>query len=396
VKNLLSGFKASIEELGSADQELSVVSAPGEMETAVAVVDELSNDVDCSVAETEVLAEAAQGLESLLAASESALAYGGLDSASAGMMHVAVESIYERVAPYGVGLAQTATPSIEFGATTDRRVSTEAGVEELKANIKKLWEAVKAAAMKAWDAAVALFGKVFNTTTSIANRAKALSEAKVEGKADGKVTVSDGLVYDGKFDIGSIKKGLDASAKHAELLATTAPIALKKVYEKTKADGVLDLADVTALGLKATDLPGGRKFEPTETNWLAVTKTPTKGGDIDVPSVNDIHAIGNAAVKIANVLQDKKNLSKDLATERDDVIEWLNAETAKGKLDGVEATAAKLTMRIFRHAVESNIMRALADELKVASAAVQFGERALKKYSTTRVEDKSTKALPAT
>lgn len=386
MNSLKRSFQVSLEE-DTADQELGVIVEPGELEAVVDDIEAQQREADDASDDVEALGEAAQGLESLIAASESSLLQGGLDVASADIMRVAVESIYSRVEQRGVVFAKAALPSIEaYGRTSTRRVTTKANVEELKANLKKLWEAVKNTAKKAWDAVVAVAGRIFNSAESLMTRATALQEAKVEGKADGKITVPNAITYAGKSDVASIKKGLSAVAAFTVVLGTKTAELITKAKEAGEKGNSLSASDIASLGFKETVLSGGRTYSPIDGNLFNIVVSESKGSEINVPSLSDIKAIGKSAYDIADAFKTHKDAVANIQRAVQDLNNAVDGMVSKED-DSKAMTASKNLMRFLRSGASNHCVKQMADQFKTATAAVQFGERCLKQYKIAKTEE---------
>lgn len=386
MNHLKKAFAVSLEE-DDTDQELGAIVEPGELEAVVDDIEAQERDVDGAMDDTEALGEAAQGLEALIGASEASLLNGGLDVASADMMRVAVESIYTRAEQRGVVLTAEALPSVEsYARTSTRRVTTEANVEELKANLKKLWEAVKAAAKKAWDAIVAIAGRVFGSADSLMSRATALQAAKVSGTAAGKIMVPDAITYAGKSDIASIKKGLGAVSAFTTLLGTKSADLITKAVDAGKEGNTVSASDISGMGFKETVLSGGKTYSPIDGNLFNVVVAESKGAEITVPSLTDIKAIGKSAYEIADAFKTHKDAVGNIQRAVDSLSSVVDGLVNK-EGDAKAASSSKVLMRLLRSGVANHCVKLMADQFKTATAAVQFGERCLKQYKVAKTEE---------
>lgn len=152
------------EELGAAEQSL---------ETDLVEIAEDGAEADTEDAEIEEAVETAEALEALaedlkVIAQES----GGLNSHTAQAIGRLSSHLYGRL-----GYAHQSMPALEsFGSTSGRVGSTTIGLEDIKDQVKKIWEQIVAQIKKSIEWVKNFFTKMFGAANKLEKRAKALAD----------------------------------------------------------------------------------------------------------------------------------------------------------------------------------------------------------------------------
>ena len=126
----------------------------------------------------EEAVETAEALESIAVAMEAAAQNGGLSKDAANVVSLALESVYKNVglsAPTGFALES-------FGQTSSRVGATTIAMENIKEQIKKIWEKIVAAVKMAIDWLMDRVGKFFASAEKLKARAESLKEAAKNAK----------------------------------------------------------------------------------------------------------------------------------------------------------------------------------------------------------------------
>ncbi len=98
----------------------------------------------------------------------------GLTEEAAEVASIAIESIRNRL---GFRAQSRLVPATEsFGNTNTRVMSTRLVIEGIGDTIKKIWAAIKAAALRVWEMIKSFFAKLFNSATMLAKHIQALKD----------------------------------------------------------------------------------------------------------------------------------------------------------------------------------------------------------------------------
>jgi len=151
------------EELGAAEQSL---------ETDLVEIAEDGAEADTEDAEIEEAVDTAEALEALaedlkVIAQEA----GGLNSHTAQAIGRVASHLYGRL-----GYEHQSMPAMEsFGSTSGRVGSTTIGLEDIKDQVKKIWEQIVAQIKKSIEWVKNFFTKMFGAANKLEKRAKALA-----------------------------------------------------------------------------------------------------------------------------------------------------------------------------------------------------------------------------
>jgi len=224
-------------------------------EVAATVADESSevqaegDEIGVTVAQVEDAVQAGEELEDIAeVASETVEEGEGLDESAAEMASIAIESIRNRL---GIRAQTRLVPATEsFGNTNTRVVSTKLVVEEIGETLKRIWAAIKAAALRLRDKLVQFLAKLFNANAMLVKHIEGLKE-RVRKLPAGQVpkedviksgSVTSAITVDGKADAKTFGEIVTASRK---LLSVSAVVSIEA--QKT-ASGAQSLASGLAQG----------------------------------------------------------------------------------------------------------------------------------------------------
>lgn len=380
-------------------------------EVAATVADESSevqtegDEIGVTVAQVEDAVQAGEELEDIAeVASETVEEGEGLDESAAEMASIAIESIRNRL---GIRAQTRLVPATEsFGNTNTRVVSTKLVVEEIGETLKRIWAAIKAAALRLRDKLVQFLAKLFNANAMLVKHIEGLKE-RVRKLPAGLVpkedviksgSVTSAITVDGKADAKTFGEIVAASRKllgvsaivstEAQKIASGAQslasgLAQGGTYEKIAkslegAAGRVQ-AQMNALPsgkFSAEEVKGFEKkdakvevFGPFAGRSAIVLEVSEKDG-LESFSVSVKGGVGKAAEGAAALKQsemtDVLNQALDLAKE---------IEKAKKTQDTVKASAEAMAKAA--EGVISNVDRALGKESE-ENAEVKKGLAALK------------------
>lgn len=162
-------------ETTAEDDVLDIPVAEDTVETAAAEVDAAESEVeqaDIAIGEAEADVTALDNIADKIEASEET---GGLDAASAEIVEVAVEHLYQRL---GVSKRAKGMVAIEsFGADSSRKKATSISAENIKETAQKVWDGILAMLAKAKEFVVNFFKAVFTANGRLKERATKLKTA---------------------------------------------------------------------------------------------------------------------------------------------------------------------------------------------------------------------------
>ena len=365
-------------------------------EVAATVADESSevqaegDEIGVTVAQVEDAVQAGEELEDIAeVASETVEEGEGLDESAAEMASIAIESIRNRL---GIRAQTRLVPATEsFGNTNTRVVSTKLVVEEIGETLKRIWAAIKAAALRLRDKLVQFLAKLFNANAMLVKHIEGLKE-RVHKLPAGLVpkedviksgSVTSAITVDGKADAKTFGEIVAASRKllgvsnsvmtETQKVATNAQsvasgLAQGPVYEKlvkslegTVARVQSQMNALPSGKFSAEEVKGFEKkdakvevFGPFAGRSAIVLEVSEKDG-LESFSVSVKGGVGKAAEGAAALKQsemtDVLNQALDLAKE---------IEKAKKTQDTVKASAEAMAKAA--EGVISNVDRALGKE----------------------------------
>lgn len=213
-RGLVAALESETAEMApAADEVLAADSAETSLVEAAdagAAVDAEVSQIESAQADSDTLGDIADTLE----ASEET---GGLDPVAAELTEVAIESIYTRL-----GITRKEKPALEAFADKKTRVNaTRIAVEDIKATMKKIWDAIVAAFMRVADWLKNFFAAVMDSNEKLAQRADALEKKANAVKSTGATAektdmpaggVAKSLGTNGAFDKAAALKGVEKLA----------------------------------------------------------------------------------------------------------------------------------------------------------------------------------------
>ena len=175
VKSLLVAAMEGLEDGDAAPAEIVAYDVSAH-DAAVTDVEEAHRGVEDALTDVETIEEAGTGLEALIASLESLDA--PLTPCAATFMNIAAESHMLRV-----GLDMSDSPLIA-SFENDGATATRLSVDNIKAKIKAIWEAIKKAVINAYQSFMGFLKTAFDANEHLEKRAKALlNNAKHLGQA---------------------------------------------------------------------------------------------------------------------------------------------------------------------------------------------------------------------
>lgn len=188
------------EELDIPVPEDTVETAVGEMDMAESEADQADEAIDSAEGDLGTLNAVADKME---ATDET----GGIDAASASIVEVAVEALYQKLS---INRSKAFLSMESFGSTSSRKKATAVAVENIREQSKGIGNAILVMIQKAWEFIKSFFEKVFTAAGRVTERANKLKEAlaKISGTA-GAETI-DGSGFGSKL-VYAYKDGINAA-----------------------------------------------------------------------------------------------------------------------------------------------------------------------------------------
>jgi len=242
VKGLVAAME---EESRIAEQTMPEVEPAAEtVENDLIEISEDAAEGEQAEAEMEEAGEVSEALEAMHEVMAKAAANGGLDRHGAQLASIAIDHLYKRI-----GIKSNAMPALEsFGGTSSRVGATQIAMEEIKSNLKKIWDAIVVAVKKSIEWIKATFMKVFDAATKLDDRSKKLlaMAEKTTGalKKDSKIeneTIAKAISVGGKVAANATASGVLKDTGKA-VFSTIADLSGKKGDEIAS---VLEAADTS-------------------------------------------------------------------------------------------------------------------------------------------------------
>ena len=262
-----------VEEVMAADSaETSLMEAAD----AGAAVDAEVTQIESAQADSETLGDIADTLE----ASEET---GGVDPVAAELAEVAIESIYNRL-----GITRKEKPALEAFADKKTRINaTRIAVEDIKATMKKIWDAIVAAFMRVVDWLKNFFTAIMDSNEKLAQRADALEKkakattGELASETMPAGSVAKSLGTNGAFDKATVLKGM-------EVLAST-------IKHVSKSNLHPDLKDIKGLVQDQAKFDG---FTLSSASGDGFTDTSEEAGSPNMKIAISGHLPGNKIVRL--------------------------------------------------------------------------------------------------
>lgn len=359
------------------------------------------NDAEAPVTEADqvvdVLETAEVAIEAIAASLEAHIEEGGMSPQTARSHNVAMENAL-RGLPIDADSVNVSSEA--FGGHGDKLSASMEAMEKIKETLAKLWEGIKNAVKKAWNAVKTFIATIGTSSRAIKAAGQDLIKraGSTKGKAEGKM---NGLSITKALHVGGDLKGSVGSALAAIVTGGTGVVAsakaaeagMKEVAGAIAAGRPFDNAEMTDFAKKVdgplptNELPGGRKIEFNDSG-VAVLGTGSKVNKVSVemavPSIEEIKAIGQGIVKVADFLDTYSNRTfKDLEKSVEQFIAQQDKLVAKAGFDKEETAKTRGALKGVNKI--SNLARGcgpqyLSYAAGAAKAAYSFGKSALGQY----------------
>jgi len=225
-------FFASLESEDETGAEPIEETGADSLEADLTEVEEAGSEADADASAVEQLEETAESLESIALSLEADAQNGGLDPVAA---RYAQRAIDFALRPLGPSAKFTHASLESFGGDSSKRDATLSMEADVKAWLKKVWEAIKRAIAKVRDSIKKLFIKLFAAAPKLKRRAEALQTAAkgLEGEPKEKQLVIPGNVASGI----AVGKGLTSLSDTAKNLREQGDWVFDDFFKKTWAYG---------------------------------------------------------------------------------------------------------------------------------------------------------------
>lgn len=341
--------QAENELTGEVDQTEAAEVAVDVAEEA-AEISETSGEVDATVADVSDAVAADEELSDIAEVAEEAVESGeGLDQTSAQVASIAIETIRNRM---GIYSESTVVPALEsFGNTNTRMVSTKLVVEGIGDTLKRIWAAIKAAAIRIWDKIKLFVAKLFNATGMLIKHIKTLQEraSKISesAKPSEKTLKASGLAKalaakdaNGKEALktisGNSAKFLDVAKKSGEvtknLVGRVQKLAEGSMSEESLLKSIDEIKDLSKTNFKTVADQSGLETIGSRAEFkegMAVKYGPFAGNLALMVKLENIDGVSHSVVSFASDLD--KVASELNALTLPEVKEVLNIAMASAK-----------------------------------------------------------------
>lgn len=406
--NIKDLVKVSMEELGQTQEGTSGEAGPEvgtltvydiiemdesrqEYETALSEVEEGERDLD-------VLQQSGDDIEKMVVSTEALVANGGMDVQAAHTLMLRMNRVYATI---GMEHFVTAMPSMEsFGGETTRLNASMEALKDLKQKAAAVGKAILDQLKKVIEMIANFIGTALKSVGVLEKRAKALviaakAKSKAGAKAEGDMPSynAGAVAYDGKANAAAAIKGLsDAKSQVSDFLGAAVELqtGFTEVVLKEFAEGKMyafgkESEELAAFNEKINDnkklsfeMIGGVVAEVAEGKVVVSRKKASVPGDAKVPSLSEIESIGEKAAELCASLESRKtelNKLKDLVKQV--------ADKAKGETG---ANATKILSWMMSRSLSTVATRVCNGAYSAASAALAYGEKALKQYKETEAK----------
>lgn len=213
-KGLVLAMEGDEEIEGNVDE---LADSAAEIDTSATEVAEQDGDVaelNDAIGSAADDADTLEGIHDVMA--ESVEKGEGLDETAAEIAEVAIESICTRL---GISNARVMPATESFGSTNSRVTATKIAMEGIQDQIRKIWEAIKAAAIRIWDKIKQFFIGMGKNTKALSDHLNNLKDrvtkldagAKAKGADLDNPTLAKTFSVDKKADLGTAEKVLENS-----------------------------------------------------------------------------------------------------------------------------------------------------------------------------------------
>ena len=407
------GLVAAMESEGENNTPVEEVMAADSAETSLveaadagAAVDAEVTQIESAQADSETLGDIADTLE----ASEEA---GGVDPVAAELAEVAIESIYNRL-----GITRKEKPALEAFADKKTRITaTRIAVEDIKANLKKIWDAIVAAFNRVIDWIKNFVKSIFDANDRLLQRIDALEKRARDTKGSVKeskvkaVGVAKALAGPGGFSksealrfIGETKDFADVGALVGDEMDTISKMDIRKLVtdkaafdgftvQASKAEGKTKVLDsikapegfqwvgysvvpggktAATLGSKDT-VSGAAAFQAAAKAQFQITSAETKdvGGEVEVLGVDECKSVLSSARTAVKAIITQKAESEKLMKVLTKFTSEARAAANLGDKEDGELVSRSRAVQAALTAQANTATKATAAMLKEATAQVK-------------------------
>lgn len=393
------------------EAESAIVDNSDSLEEAIIETDEAQDASDKELEKTEVLEEAAQGLESILLTLESHAANGKVDQDVVAVANAAM-GVHAR----------------KLGIQNEVRLSNEnlsLSMEEAENWVKRAWEALKKAVAAVWESIVNFLKRVFTATGRLKARGERLQKLQLSGEPKEKemriLGLAKRLAVGTKVQLDPEKGLKDLTA----LVSTTSEWAhksnrgvldihaleafMKSVgdhsYIKTSKPAGFQLETHREVGLKMTSdlLPGNVRFigYAESSKFFGTINKVTEKQYLDastmvkVQSPENIRKTGKAVTNLVKVIEAanaRLNAAKKKGVMNSPSVGSIlmdGVNNAKGIDQQVKARLALLNVRRIETVPFQLAAKVIAHATSVAAAYVELAERSATQYAKAKASNES-------
>lgn len=421
---LNAALAVSLESAGVDGEEINPVTSETvvELDEVLEEVREAGETVAGEEDAVDVISEAADSMESLIASLEAAVAAGGMSPQTADMYG---RGLANAVRKLPIDKSQFSVSTESFGGTADKLVASQEALEGAKELLSKLWEGIKKAVLNAWNAVKGFYERIGKSGPAVVAAGKSLKSAagQVKGTPGEKITVGGGalaaLSVGGTFDpvkaLGAVVEGYDVGVKNygSKILSSLSPLIATVESGQVSPQRLNEAAAKVDLKAALSDsmqgkLPNGYFFDLTlpegyvngSADLAVLSKTSLKlskgeakkpaSAEIGHPSSSDIAALADKVIAIGNAMIAAKSVM-GMAEKGVNAIVKAGTKLAGqgGTLDKEELAGAKAVMAQLNKA--SRLLTGCGPQYlqymgSTAKAAVSFGHSVLKGHKVAKEE----------
>jgi TfoX/Sxy family transcriptional regulator of competence genes len=369
---------------------------------------------------TDEAVDTAEALESIRDDLKAALEHGGLEQGGAAILRSSLGHLYKRTGLKTVRV----TPALEsFGSISRREDATKIALEEVKEQLKKIWETIVAAVKKAIEWIKSFWKKLWDNTEPMIKRAEELKAAasKVEGEASEKVIKNAGMAKALHIQ-GKVPEGAEGAARMVEVGKKVfgdygawinsiegSTKDLSNISEFTSAMdhdsfGLDPIHDAASQGIPAEgeakvgrskELPGGnalvviiaKDIEKSKAGVMPFNKTSAefKGEDVPVHQ-NKEHmiAVCDAVIEIGNLIKTNENTIGICEKAKNDLLKKMDEAQKKEEGQGEAIKAARAALKL----IDTPYVALASYAVKVGKSLNQQVEQSIKAFGAKKEEAK--------
>lgn len=277
------GLVAAMESEGEDTTPVEEVMAADSAETSLMEAADAGVAVDAEVTQIESAQADSETLGDIADTLEASEETGGVDPVAAELAEVAIESIYNRL-----GITRKEKPALEAFADKKTRVNaTRIAVEDIKATMKKIWDAIVAAFMRVADWLKNFFAAIMDSNEKLAQRADALEK---------KAKATTGELASETMPAGSVAKSLGTNGAFDKAIALKGVEGLAaKVKSAGSAGSRADFKDIKGLVQDQAKFEG---FTLSASGGDGFTDTTEEAGAPDMKIVTSGHLPGNKIMRL--------------------------------------------------------------------------------------------------